>query len=196
MPDSLHQLPTTPQIKGLHTFIRNQETSRDEFIFYSNRLIRLVIEYALGLMPFKDVKVDTPQNLSYEGKRMACEKICGVSILRAGETMEQALCDVCKDIRIGKILIQTNQNTGEPEVFSTVPCPLSICDDLLNMMSNLTISNVLVILFKTAKRYKGLSCHIDGCNSCNGCCRNDGDSRFIRLRCSRRKYTASIVVNG
>ncbi|XP_055311714.1 uridine-cytidine kinase-like 1 isoform X4 [Sitodiplosis mosellana] len=117
MPDSLHLLPTTPQIKGLHTFIRNQETSRDEFIFYSNRLIRLVIEYSLGLMPFKEAKVDTPQNLSYEGKRMACEKICGVSILRAGETMEQALCDVCKDIRIGKILIQTNQSTGEPELY-------------------------------------------------------------------------------
>lgn len=44
------------------------------------------------------------------------EKICGVSILRAGETMEQAVCDICKDIRIGKILIQTNQATGEPEV--------------------------------------------------------------------------------
>lgn len=50
------------------------------------------------------------------GKRMATGKICGVSILRAGETMEQAVCDVCKDIRIGKILIQTNLQTGEPEV--------------------------------------------------------------------------------
>lgn len=50
---------------------------------------------------------------------MATDKICGVSILRAGETMEQAVCDVCKDIRIGKILIQTNLQTGEPEVFDT-----------------------------------------------------------------------------
>lgn len=47
---------------------------------------------------------------------MAANKICGVSILRAGETMEQAFSDVCKDIRIGKILIQTNLHTGEPEV--------------------------------------------------------------------------------
>lgn len=47
---------------------------------------------------------------------MATNKICGVSILRAGETMEQAVCDVYKDIRIGKILIQTNFHTGEPEV--------------------------------------------------------------------------------
>ena len=43
-------------------------------------------------------------------------QIVGVSILRAGETMEQALCEVYKDITIGKILIQTNLDTGEPEV--------------------------------------------------------------------------------
>lgn len=30
--------------------------------------------------------------------------------------MEQALMAVCKDIRLGKILIQTNHDTGEPEV--------------------------------------------------------------------------------
>ena len=43
-------------------------------------------------------------------------QIVGVSILRAGETMEQALCEVCKDVSVGKILIQTNLDTGEPEV--------------------------------------------------------------------------------
>ncbi|KAI5637522.1 uracil phosphoribosyltransferase domain-containing protein [Phthorimaea operculella] len=31
--------------------------------------------------------------------------------------MEQDVCDVCKDIRIGKILIQTNQQTDEPELY-------------------------------------------------------------------------------
>jgi uridine kinase len=39
-----------------------------------------------------------------------------VSFQRAGETMEQALSEVCKDVRIGKILIQNNDDTGEPEV--------------------------------------------------------------------------------
>ena len=33
--------------------------------------------------------------------------------------MEQALCDVLKDVRIGKILIQTNRETDEPEVSQT-----------------------------------------------------------------------------
>ncbi|CAG7835798.1 unnamed protein product [Allacma fusca] len=116
-PSSLFVLPSTSQIKGLHTFIRSVDTPRDEFIFYSKRLIRLVIEYALSLMPFKEATVETPQGMLYKGKRGAVSKICGVSILRAGETMEQALNEVLKDIRIGKILIQTNTDTGEPELY-------------------------------------------------------------------------------
>ncbi|XP_066250007.1 uridine-cytidine kinase-like 1 [Euwallacea similis] len=116
-PPTVKLLPTTPQIRGLHTFIRNKDTPRDEFIFYSKRLIRLVIEYTLSLMAFNDKVVETPQGVLYHGKRMATNNICGVSILRAGETMEQAVCDVCKDIRIGKILIQTNLQTGEPELY-------------------------------------------------------------------------------
>lgn len=115
-PDSLYVLEQTPQVQGLHTFIRNGETPRDEFIFYSKRLMRLLFEYALSMLPHKAVIVETPQGIQYEGRRLDASKICGVSILRAGETMEQALCEVCKDIRLGKILIQTNLDTGEPEL--------------------------------------------------------------------------------
>lgn len=53
LPSSIHLLPATPQTQGLHTFIRNKDTPKDEFIFYSKRLIRLVIEFALSLLPFK-----------------------------------------------------------------------------------------------------------------------------------------------
>ncbi|CAH0730068.1 unnamed protein product, partial [Brenthis ino] len=117
LPDSLFVLKDTPQVQGLHTFIRNKDTPRDEFIFYSKRLMRLVIEFALSLLPYSTHEVDTPQGFTYTGRKCDVEKICGVSILRAGETMEQAVCDVCKDIRIGKILIQTNQQTDEPELY-------------------------------------------------------------------------------
>lgn len=212
---------------------RNKDTTRDEFIFYSKRLMRLLIEHALSFLPLKvrdcssgaatatspppeppghvgtqlcpqslllsflqSVTVETPQGTMYEGKRFhrqrvrrpgpflptsthlphlgsaptgktwwllgsvpvltSCSaglvppsrsagasgahgsgcfpctmaanvfsslaQITGVSILRAGETMEQALTAVCKDIRLGKILIQTNHDTGEPEV-SVACCP-------------------------------------------------------------------------
>lgn len=36
--------------------------------------------------------------------------------MRAGEVLEPALMFVCKDAMVGKILIQTNETTGEPEV--------------------------------------------------------------------------------
>ena len=32
---------------------RNRETGRDEFIFYAKRLMRVLIEYALSLLPFE-----------------------------------------------------------------------------------------------------------------------------------------------
>ncbi|XP_060600360.1 uridine-cytidine kinase-like 1 isoform X2 [Ruditapes philippinarum] len=115
-PSSLQVLQTTPQVRGIHTFIRNKETARDEFIFYSKRLMRLLFEYAMNFLPHKKVSIETVQGVPYEGYRLDTKKIVGVSILRAGETMEQALCEVYKDITIGKILIQTNLDTGEPEL--------------------------------------------------------------------------------
>uniref|UniRef100_A0ABI7WU01 Uridine-cytidine kinase n=1 Tax=Felis catus TaxID=9685 RepID=A0ABI7WU01_FELCA len=115
LPQTLSVLESTPQVRGMHTIIRDKETSRDEFIFYSKRLMRLLIEHALSFLPFQDCVVQTPQGQDYAGKCYAGKQITGVSILRAGETMEPALRAVCKDVRIGTILIQTNQLTGEPE---------------------------------------------------------------------------------
>ncbi|XP_067856599.1 uridine-cytidine kinase-like 1 isoform X2 [Heptranchias perlo] len=116
LPETLSVLKSTPQVQGLHTFIRNKDTSRDEFIFYSKRLMRLLIEHALSLLPFRICTVQTLQEEDYEGRRFDGKRITGVSILRAGETMEPALRAVCKDVRVGKILIQTNHITGEPEL--------------------------------------------------------------------------------
>jgi uridine kinase len=124
LPSTLYKLNETKQIKFIHTKIRNRETPRDEFIFYSNRLMRILIEHALSLLPFEDVIVETTNGHKYEGKRHANAKVCGVSILRAGECLEPALCEVYKDAIIGKILIQTNELTFEPEV--------NICDFKFN----------------------------------------------------------------
>ncbi|KAJ8360890.1 hypothetical protein SKAU_G00174150 [Synaphobranchus kaupii] len=117
LPQTLSVLENTPQVRGMHTFLRDKETTRNEFIFYSKRLMRLVIEHALSLLPAQTCTVQTPQDQEYEGRSFCGQGITGVSILRAGETMEPALRAICKDVRIGKILIQTNQDSGEPEHF-------------------------------------------------------------------------------
>ena len=41
---NLGVLPPTPQLLALHTIIRNKDSSREDFIFYADRLIRLLVE--------------------------------------------------------------------------------------------------------------------------------------------------------
>jgi uracil phosphoribosyltransferase len=74
-------------ILGLHTIIRDKNTKREDFIFYSDRLIRLLIEEGLSYLPFREKTVTTPTGAHYKGVEWA-GSICGVSIVRAGESME------------------------------------------------------------------------------------------------------------
>ncbi|KKF94789.1 Uracil phosphoribosyltransferase [Ceratocystis platani] len=114
--DNVHVLPQTPQLIALLTVIRNKDTQRADFVFYSNRIIRLLVEEGLNHLPVVSHDVTTPVGRTYSGL-MFQGKICGVSIMRAGEAMEQGLRDCCRSVRIGKILIQRDEETAEPKLF-------------------------------------------------------------------------------
>ncbi|ODV90007.1 hypothetical protein CANCADRAFT_1737 [Tortispora caseinolytica NRRL Y-17796] len=109
-------LPQTPQLIGLYTKIRDINTSRNEFVFCSNRIIRLLVEEGLNHLPTKEHTVTTPTGETYNGVSFE-GKICGVSIMRAGESMEMGLRDCCRSVRIGKILIQRNEETAQPTLY-------------------------------------------------------------------------------
>ena len=72
-------LPPNFQIRGMHTIIRSAACNRSDFVFYADRLIRLVVEHALGHLPFKNESVRTrtvtPTTACFS------KKICGVSII-------------------------------------------------------------------------------------------------------------------
>lgn len=114
MPDCLHVIPETEQIRGMHTILRNHSTSRDEFVFFTKRLGRLAVEYALGFLPQESCTVVTPTNHEFSGSTIDMSNIVGVSILRAGKTLEPALRDVIQNAQLGCVLIQTDPQTGEP----------------------------------------------------------------------------------
>ena len=103
VPPSVFTLRRTPQLEALYTIIRDKDTSRGDFIFYSDRIIRLLVEEGLNHLPVVPKVVETPtvcdpctslgfstshadsaQGAKYEGVGFE-GKICGVSILRAGE---------------------------------------------------------------------------------------------------------------
>lgn len=97
--------------------IRDKRTNRADFIFYSNRINRLLVEEALNHLPVLPHTITTPVGgRTYAGVKFE-GKICGVSIMRAGEAMEQALRECCRSVRIGKILIQRDEETSRPRLF-------------------------------------------------------------------------------
>ncbi|CDH53157.1 prtase-like protein [Lichtheimia corymbifera JMRC:FSU:9682] len=116
LPPQVQVLPATPQLKGLMTIIRSRDTPRADFIFYADRIIRLLVEEGLNHLPVVDKTVSTPTAVPYKGIDFE-GRICGVSIMRAGESMEQGLRECCRSVRIGKILIQRDEETHQPKLF-------------------------------------------------------------------------------
>lgn len=69
--------------------------------------------------------------------------------------METGLRRVCNDVRIGKILIQTDPSTGEPQVSS-------MYHHDFDFFSDHCLCSSLVTLLQAARQYQGLSCDFDG----------------------------------
>nr|XP_018681073.1 PREDICTED: uridine kinase-like protein 3 isoform X1 [Musa acuminata subsp. malaccensis] len=117
---NLSVIQSTFQIRGMHTLIRDAKTTTHDFIFYSDRLIRLVVEHGLGHLPFKEKQVITPTGSVYTGVEF-CKRLCGISIIRSGESMENALRACCKGIKIGKILIHREGDNGQQLIYHNLP---------------------------------------------------------------------------
>ncbi|KAH0895265.1 hypothetical protein HID58_057694, partial [Brassica napus] len=107
---NLYVIQSTFQIRGMHTLIRDSKTTKHDFIFYSDRLIRLVVEHGLGHLPFTEKQV----------------RLCGVSVIRSGESMENALRACCKGIKLGKILIHREGDNGQQQLrYEKLPSDIS-----------------------------------------------------------------------
>lgn len=106
-------LKMTSQLRTLMTIIRDQNTKRNDFIFYSDRINRMLIEEGLNLLPTKEKVVITRTGEKYVGSEFI-GKICAVPIIRAGLSMENVIREVAKKIRIAHILIQRDEATAKP----------------------------------------------------------------------------------
>ena len=80
---------------------------------------------------FKAVNITTPQGCNYLGLQMHGE-VSAVVILRAGSCFETGLKRVIPDCQTGRLLIQTNYRTGEPELhYQKLPNNISSHDSVL-----------------------------------------------------------------
>ncbi|KAJ6422974.1 hypothetical protein OIU84_023994 [Salix udensis] len=121
---NLYVIQSTFQIRGMHTLIRDSQTTKHDFVFYADRLIRLVVEHGLGHLPFTEKQVTTPTGSVYTGVDF-CKRLCGVSVIRSGESMENALRACCKGMKIGKILIHREGDNGQQLIYEKLPQDIS-----------------------------------------------------------------------
>lgn len=117
-------LPLTPQLKGIFTILRCKDTSRQDFVFFVDRLSTLVTEFALQHLPYVPATVITPTETPYNGKTLDAQDICGVLILRSGGALTRGVRRVINDIPLGSLLVQSDAKTGEPLLFQVL---LPVC---------------------------------------------------------------------
>ncbi|KNC51448.1 uracil phosphoribosyltransferase [Thecamonas trahens ATCC 50062] len=136
----------------MFTIIRNRETVRSDFVFTCDRLTRLVVEFALSLLPYESKTVITPTGDEFVGLSWA-SSICGVAVIRSGESMEDALRSVCGPVRIGKILIQKNTEENSRDlIYARLPEDVSSRKVLLMdpvASSGRTIIRAMKVLLKS-----------------------------------------------
>ena len=82
---------------------------------YSKRAMRLLAEEAIAELPSSSVEVMTPTGTSFQGVSVADDNVCLVSIIRAGDALLEAVRDCLPDAKVGKILIQRNEDSAEKE---------------------------------------------------------------------------------
>lgn len=116
--ENLRVLPQKNQVVGLNLFILAEVTSRDDFIFYLNRMTRLLVEEA-SLTFFEDAyqprEVTTPYNHTVSGMQHT-KQLMVVLIIPLGDCFAESIKSAFRDVPIGKVLIQSDSTTGEPQL--------------------------------------------------------------------------------
>ena len=66
-------LKESNQLKGMHTVLHDRATTREEFVFYFDRISTLLVERALDLVHHQTAQVETPQVVRYVGFKLTRE---------------------------------------------------------------------------------------------------------------------------
>ena len=137
VPPTTTVLRETPLVRALHSTIRNKDSSRRTFVTSADRLVQMLLEEALGLLPVTPVSIATPCG-SYEGVSLPEESsLVAVSIMRAADCMLGVCRNMLPAVAVGKVLIQRDEATALPSLlYAKLPLrldgrPLLLLDPML-----------------------------------------------------------------
>ncbi|KAF7457728.1 putative uracil phosphoribosyltransferase FUR1 [Cryptosporidium felis] len=159
---NLHICTQTPQLKGVMTILRDVNTKKEDFVFYADRISRIVLEHALNLLPYDFKEVETPNGATVKGIAFNTP-ICGVSLIGSGEAMENALRFVCRGCRIGKVLLENSSEKRHNKSPSYVRLPKDVSERVVIIMNPVlgtgnSLSCVIEVLLKNNVKEKNIIC--------------------------------------
>ncbi|EER33506.1 uridine kinase [Candida tropicalis MYA-3404] len=125
-------LRDTNQVRGINSILFDTETSRNDFIFYFNRICGLLIELAQEFISeYKEVDIETGKGI-YHGKKVVQNQYIAVNIIRSGDCFMSSIKRSFPEISIGKLLIQSDSSTGEPQLhFESLPHNLTTRGEIM-----------------------------------------------------------------
>lgn len=122
----LKVLPLTTHTRGIHLMLFSEKTDRTDFIFYFDRVANLLVELALEqLKVFAPKSVTCHRNYQFQGLEQT-QEIVAVSIIRSGDCFMNSIKKTFTAIPIGKLLIQSDSLTGEPQLHAEA-LPTTVC---------------------------------------------------------------------
>lgn len=102
---------------------------------------------------FQPVQVESPTGNMYQGLQTVGE-VSAVVILRAGSCLETGLKRVIPDCRTGRLLIQTNYRTGEPELhYQKLPHDLATNNAVLLLDSQMSSGGAALMAVRVLVDY-------------------------------------------
>ncbi|KAF7596839.1 hypothetical protein BBP40_012439 [Aspergillus hancockii] len=129
---------------SLMTIIRDVNTNNRDFHAAVERVAPKLIGIAVNHVPVEKYIVRTPINKTFEGMRFT-KGVCGVSILRAGASMEQALRQTWMGpLSFGKLLIQRDESTSMAHIYYS-KLPSSITNDVVLLLEPMLATGGSVI---------------------------------------------------
>lgn len=115
---SVHELDATNQVLSINTMLLDKKLKRDDFVFYFDRLASIILTKALDDIPiFEKRDIVTPNGVTVTDSA-ACnfEQIAAVNLIRSGDCFVHSLKNTVPNISLGKLLIQSDSQTGEPQL--------------------------------------------------------------------------------
>lgn len=110
----LKLITETNQIRGIYTILLDNDTSRDDFIFYFDRMAMILINKALESLDFTEITIQTP--LAPIKTVVSTSNVIAVNIIRSGDCFMHSLRKTLPEVAVGKLLIQSDAFTGEPQL--------------------------------------------------------------------------------